>query len=204
MLACANHLQKPSSFSPLFGRQNLFFTREISCCERRARCLFDLVNGAMKDKVSAEFTTTWADLDKVVGVSDDGFLMFNHKKGVSLVAQPLEHSNETVHISGVKTNAGFIKNEERVNQRGAEASGEIDPLHLATRKRSGRAIQRQVSKPDVGQIIEPRHNLRAEYLGRPVLLRNIQSTKPIGKGIDRHLMQRGKRMPLTVDHDLEI
>jgi hypothetical protein len=72
------------------------------------------------------------DLDHVVGGADHGLVVFHHHDGVSDVRQASHNGNEPIDVAGVESDAGFIEDKERVDQRSTEAGREIDSLHLAS------------------------------------------------------------------------
>ena len=72
--------------------------------------------------------------------------MLYHDDSVLLVSQLLECGNEALGVSWVKSDTGFIQNIKGVNQACTEATGEVDPFRLASRKASGWTIQGEVFK----------------------------------------------------------
>src|SRR5688572_11977704 len=58
----------------------------------------------------------------------------------------------------MKSDAGLIEHEQGVDQRRAEAAGEIDALYFTARKSLGCAIECQITETHLLQIFEPRKN----------------------------------------------
>ena len=75
------------------------------------------------------------DFDHMVGGTDHRFVVLDHDDGVAGVGQRADDRDETIDVSRVEADAGLIKDEQRIDQRGAEAGGEIDALDFATGER---------------------------------------------------------------------
>lgn len=85
--------------------------------------------------------------DLIRGAHDAG-LVFDHHDGVAGVAEFLKDAHEAVGVTRVQADAGFVENEESIDQTRAETGGEIDALGFATAQRARRAIQCQVAEAD--------------------------------------------------------
>ena len=92
----------------------------------------------------------------MIGGADHGFLVFDDHERVALVAQAAHHLDEAAEVARVKADRRLIEDEERVDQRGAEASGEIHALDLAAGKRARGAVEREVAKADLDEIAQAR------------------------------------------------
>ena len=52
----------------------------------------------------------------------------------------MHHLNHAMDVTRVQTDRGFIEHKERIDERCAQRSGQVDPLHLTTRKRAALAV----------------------------------------------------------------
>ena len=55
----------------------------------------------------------------------------------------------------MQSDRGLVQHEQRVDQRGAERRGEIDPLHFAAGQGARLAVEVQIAQADIGQIPQP-------------------------------------------------
>ena len=97
----------------------------------------DLRRRAAEDEFAAVFAAPGADVDEVVGGADDGFLVLDDEEGVALVAEAVHDVDEASDVARVEADAGFVEDEERVDQGGAEAGGEVDALDFAAARACG-------------------------------------------------------------------
>ena len=58
-------------------------------------------------------------------------------------------------VAGVKPDARFIQDVERIDKRRTQSRCKRNPLHLAAGERSGLPIQCQISQPDIPEIAQP-------------------------------------------------
>lgn len=54
----------------------------------------------------------------------------------------------------METDGGFIKDEESICERGAEAGGEVDAFHFAAGEGAGLAVEGEVAKADFIEVAE--------------------------------------------------
>ncbi len=105
------------------------------------------------------------DVDQAVGGLHDLRIVLDHDERIAGIAQPLHHADDAPHVARVQTDGRLVEHEQRVDQRGAERGGEIDPLDLAAGQRARLPIEVQVAETDVGQILEPRAHLGEQQIG---------------------------------------
>src|SRR6202034_2601227 len=82
------------------------------------------------------------------------------------IPQALHHTDDALHVARVQTDRGLVEHEQRVDERGAERSREIDPLYFSARERARLAIERQVAESDVDQVAQPGADLPEQQVGR--------------------------------------
>ena len=82
----------------------------------------------------------------------------------------------------------LVQHEQRVGERSAERSGEVDALHFAARERAALAVEREIAKPHVAQIAEPRPHFAKHQLARF-----------IHHGAHRSKVQRGEELSQPFD-----
>ena len=58
--------------------------------------------------------------------------MLDDEEGVALVAEAAEDFDESRGVARVEAHAGFVEDEEGIDERGAEAGGEVDALDFAS------------------------------------------------------------------------
>ena len=62
-------------------------------------------------------------LDDVICRPDHGFVMFHHDHSVAGVSERPDDGDQPIDVARMQADTGFIEDEERVDQRGAEAAG---------------------------------------------------------------------------------
>src|SRR6478609_4513586 len=101
-----------------------------------------------------------ADLDQPVGGAHHGLVVFDDDDGVAEVGESPEYGYEFGEVARVQADAGFVEDEERVGERGAEAGGEPDALHLAAGKGFREAVGGEEAEPDFVEIAQSGERLR--------------------------------------------
>ena len=161
------HREKPARAFPMPRHGDGFPAREIVRRQRAAdfgprgfeRFFRGLAEQTLQrsavNQVPAGVAPARPDFDHVIGGPDDGFLVFDHQERVAFVAQAFEHADQPARVARMQSDAGFIEHEECVDQGGAEAGGEVDPLNLAAAQGAGRAVQAQIVEAHLQQKPEP-------------------------------------------------
>ncbi len=85
-----------------------------------------------------------SEVDQSIGGFEHFAVVFDDDQGVAEVSESSECTEQSVVVSGVQSDGGFIEDIEHTGQGPAHLSGQANPLALATRQRRKRAIQRQV------------------------------------------------------------
>ncbi len=144
-----------------------------------------LLKRALKNQFAAGFAATGTDVEEMIGRADDRLLVFDHQQRVALVAQVMHHPNEPANIARMETDARLVHDEERVNERGAEAGGEIDPLDFAAAQRAGGAIESEITNPDLAEVTQPGHDFATEHKRGGVVRRKSQADEKFTRLRDR-------------------
>ena len=152
----------------------------------------DLGGRTAEHELSAGFTAAGTDVGQPIGGTDDGFLVFDHEEGVSLVAQAAHDAEELPEVARVEADAGFVHDEECVDQRGAEAGGEIDALDFATGEGAGRAVEGEVTEADFLEVGEARGDLVQEELRGVVALGDFHAGEKCAQAADRAASHLGE------------
>jgi hypothetical protein len=71
----------------------------------------------------------------VVGGADHRLVVLDDDDRVAGVGQRPDDADQAVDVARVQADAGLVEDEERVDERGAEAAGEVDALDLAAGER---------------------------------------------------------------------
>ena len=154
-----------------FGRDgNAASAEQVIGGERSGR-IGDEPRRTAEHELSAGLALSGSDVGEPVGRADDRFLVFDDEQGVSVVAQAAHDGKKLSEVARMESDAGFVHDEERVDQRSAETGGEIDALDFAAGKRAGRAIEREVTEPDFVEVRQTRGDLVEQKL-RGVVIRS--------------------------------
>ena len=119
----------------------------------------EVLEGAVEDEVAAGFAVTGAEIEDLVGGAHDAGLVLDHDDGVAGVAEFFEDADETVGVARMQTDGRFVEHEERVDETGAEASGQVNALGFAARKGAGGAVKGQIAEADLIEELETGEHL---------------------------------------------
>ena len=67
----------------------------------------------------------------MVGAADQVVIVLDDYKGVALVAQPVQHGDQSADVVGMQAGGRLIEDVQRAHQAGAECPGQNDALELA-------------------------------------------------------------------------
>ena len=81
--------------------------------------------------LAAPFAGPGTHVEDAVRGEHDLRVVLDHDERVARVAQPLHDADHALHVARVQADGGLVEDEERVDERRAQRSGEIDALHLA-------------------------------------------------------------------------
>ena len=70
----------------------------------------------MEGEGAAGFAGGGADVDEVVGLAHDGFIVLDNDKGVAFVAERVHHLGEAVDVAVVEADGGFVEDEQGVRE----------------------------------------------------------------------------------------
>ena len=57
--------------------------------------------------------------------------MLDHDQRIARIAQALHHLNDPSHVARVQSDGRLVEYKQGIDERGAQGTGEIDPLDLA-------------------------------------------------------------------------
>ncbi len=110
--------------------------------------------GSLEDDGAAGFATAGAEFDNLIGDADDAGFVFDDDDGVAGVAQAFEDAGEALGVAGMEANAGFVEDEQGVDEAGTEAGGEVDTLSFAAGERARLAVEGEVAEANFLEIAE--------------------------------------------------
>ena len=113
---------------------------------------------ALEDDFAPAGAGLRADLDHMVGGADHRLVVLDDDDGVAGVRQGADDAEEPVDVPRVQADGGLVEDEERVDQRGAEARGEVDALDFAAGEGAGGPVERQVAQPHLFKVAEAGDN----------------------------------------------
>ena len=137
---------------------------EVFAGERGARA--QLRGTAEEDDLPAALAGAGAEVEDAVGLQHDLRIVLDHHQRVAGIAQALHHADDALHVARVQADRGLIEHEQRVDERGAERSGEIDALDLSAREGARLPIEREIAEAHIDQVTETPADLPEQQLGR--------------------------------------
>jgi hypothetical protein len=90
-----------------------------------------------------------ADINYMVGVSYDILVVFDHEDGVSDSGQSAKYSEQSLVVTVVQANGGFIKNITDSYQTAADLGGQANALCFTSGECAASAVECKVSKADI-------------------------------------------------------
>ena len=75
--------------------------------------------------------------------------MFDDDDGVSGVGERADDADQAIDVARVKADAGFVEDEERVDERRAEAGSEVNAFDFAAGERAGLAVEGEIAEGTV-------------------------------------------------------
>ncbi len=151
---------------------------------------------AVEHDLPAALAGAGSDVDHPVGGEHHLRIVLDDDQRISRVAQSLHHLDHAVHVARMQADRRLVEHEQRVDQRGAQRRGQVDPLHLAARQRARLAVERQVAEPDLAQVAQPRADLRQQKLRCAVeRRRQRERVEECRQPVDRQQHQVVDRVP---------
>ena len=109
---------------------------------------------ALKQNLAAVFPGQRPHIDDLVGDGDHIPVVLHHQHGVALVPEVFQKPGHPVHIPGVHTSAGLVKDIDHSRQGAAHVPHQLQPLRLAAGEGGGFPIHGQVGKADVNHPVQ--------------------------------------------------
>src|SRR5438552_16536316 len=125
MLPRAGDLNRRCRSSPRFRKRNRFPATEIIGGERFV-LKQKLIERAVEDQLAAALAAPRADVDQIIGRANDLFFVLDYQECVAAVAQIVHHLDEPSNVAWMQPDARLVHDKERVHERRAATSGEID------------------------------------------------------------------------------
>ena len=125
----------------------------------------------------------------LIGGAHDGGLVFHDDHRVAGVAEVFEEAHQPGGVAGMEAHAGFIEDEQGVDQAGTQAGGEVDTLGFTAGERARRTIEGEVAKADFDEVAEAGFDFvqdGGEGITRPAPARRRQLRHPQVGVADRH------------------
>jgi hypothetical protein len=113
-----------------------------------------IVDVTLKNDVAAAGAGLGADFDDVIGRADHRLVVLDDDHGVAGVGERADDADEPVDVARMQADARLVEDEERVDERRAEAGGEVDALHFAAGERARGAVEGEVAEADLLQVAE--------------------------------------------------
>ena len=131
--------------------------------------LLQLRRGAVKHDLAAAVARTGTHVEYAIGRQHDLRIMLDDDEAVAGIAQALHDADHALHVARVQADGGFIEDEQRVHQRGAQRRGEVDALYFAAGERTALAVEREVAQAHLAQEAQTRTDFGGEYLRGGIL-----------------------------------
>ena len=112
------------------------------------------VDGTLEDDLAALAAGLGADFDDMVGRADHGFVVLDDDHGVAGVRQRPDDADQAVDVARVQADAGLVEHKEGVDQRSAEARGEVDAFDFASAQRARGAVEGEIAEADLLQVAQ--------------------------------------------------
>ena len=90
--------------------------------------LLKVVHVALIDDFASQASGIRADVDDVVGCTDDFLVVLYHHHGITQLLQLAEHLDEAVGIPAMQTDTRFVEDVERTHQAAPKGSRQVDAL----------------------------------------------------------------------------
>ena len=121
---------------------------------QRARCLQDVLQGALADDLTTVHARARTDVQDIVGQADRVLVMLDHDHRVAKVAQTGKSAEQAFVVALVQADRRLVEHVHHADQAGADLAGQADALRLTTGQGVGLAFQGQVVEADIDQEAE--------------------------------------------------
>ncbi len=95
----------------------------------------------------------------MVGAGHHRFVMLDQHHRIAPVAELADDVEELAGVAGMEADGRLVEDEEGVDQRIAQARGQVDPRDLATGESPGRPVEGEVAEADVAEVAETGEDL---------------------------------------------
>ena len=125
---------------------NLIYTQQILDSIRTRILLFHTNqllltwDFAFEYDFTSQSTSIRSHVNQVICCTHDFLIVFHHDNGIAKRLQILENVNQSLRITTMQTDTGFIENVKRTYQRTTKRRSEINALAFATTQRIGRSV----------------------------------------------------------------
>ena len=152
------------------------------------------VDRALEDHLPTAGARAGAEVDDVVGDRDRLRLVLHDEHRVALVAQLQQQVVHPLDVMGVQADGRLVEDVGDVGQRRPEVPDHLGALRLAARERAGRAVEAEVSEPDLHERVEVLPQRRQQRRHR----RLVEAADPLGQVADLHRAHFGDVDPLDL------
>src|SRR5438270_12045732 len=104
----------------------------------------------------------------------------------------MHHAQQLADIARVQSDARFIHDKERVDERCAKTSRQVYSLNFAAAQRARGSIKRKITDADLAQIVQACADFVTQHLSGFVSSRNLYVAKKIARIGNRKPLKLGK------------
>src|ERR1019366_1848263 len=90
-----------------------------------------------------------ADIDEIIRLADDGFVMLDDDDGVASDLQATQGVDQALRVARVQTHGRLVEDVADAEQTAAQMRGQAGPLGFAAGQRRCRAVEREVAETDL-------------------------------------------------------
>ena len=142
---------------------------QFEICNARFAIPHQLGKRTAEDELAAAIAATGPEFDDVIRGAHHGFLVLDDEQRVAFVAQRFHHADEAARVARVQADARLVEDEERIDQRCAEACGEVHALNFAAAERARGAVEREVAEADLEEVAEAGTDFAEEHFSRGII-----------------------------------
>ena len=146
-----------------------------------------LLGRAAGDQGAASVAALGTHVENIVAGLDEVEVMLNNDNRIALIGEPLENTDQSVNVVGMKAGGGFVQDIDCFSGAAAgQLGGQLDALRLASRQGGGGLPDFDITEADIGKGLE----LAAE-LGK--ILEELKSL------VNRHIQNIENALTLILD-----
>ncbi len=125
----------------------------------------DLRDRASGEKLAAELAGAGAEVQQVIGGTDDVGIVLDDEDGVAEVAQGVQDADELGGVAGVEADGWLVEYVECADEAAAERGGELDALRFAAGERGGEAVEGEVVEADLVEEVDALADFFEDFAG---------------------------------------